>query len=105
MATISSRCVVSQMRREICRALKVARYRIGEVICTQGEPGDAFYVLLSGHVAITKDGHKVAVMSTPGTGFGEVALDRDAVRKAVVLLRKTLVLTTLPWCRECARQH
>ena len=68
------------MRGEICRALKLARYRLGEAICVQGEPGDAFYVLLSGHVRISKDGRDVNFMKLPGTGFGEVALDRDAVR-------------------------
>ncbi len=69
------------MRGEICRALKLARFRLGEPICIQDEPGDAFYVLLSGHVRISKDGRGINVMRTPGTGFGEVALDREAVSK------------------------
>ena len=72
------------MRGEICKALKIAKYRTGETICTQGEPGDAFYVLLSGHIRVSKDGKDVGSMSTPGTGFGEVALDRDAVSMAMI---------------------
>lgn len=71
------------MRGEICRALKLGRYKAGEVICTQGDPGDAFYVLMSGHIQISKDGRDVGCMTTAGTGFGEVALDRDAVRTSI----------------------
>jgi|EP01046_Picozoa_sp_COSAG06_P000008 CRP-like cAMP-binding protein len=75
------------MRGEICKALKLARYKPGQAICTQGEPGDAFYVMLSGSITISKDGRDVNIMSTPGTGFGEVALDRDAVRTHELFVR------------------
>ena len=75
------------MRGEICKALKLARYKPVQAICTQGEPGDAFYVMLSGSITISKDGRDVNIMSTPGTGFGEVALDRDAVRTHELFVR------------------
>jgi putative peptide zinc metalloprotease protein len=55
----------------------------GQVLMTQGEPGDAFYVIASGRLEVVQDG---AVVREPGPGdhVGEVALLTDAPRNATV---------------------
>ena len=63
----------------------------GEAIIRQGDPGDAFYLLLEGSaVAVVADdaGASREVMTyTAGMYFGEVALLRDEPRKATVVAR------------------
>ena len=41
-----------RMRRHICNSLECVTYQPAEPIVTQGEIGDAFYVVLSGTVQI-----------------------------------------------------
>jgi hypothetical protein len=58
-------------------------YGPGEPIVTQGEPGDAFYVIDDGEVDVEVDG---ALRRRMGAGefFGEIALLRDVPRTATV---------------------
>ena len=55
----------------------------GAVLVEQGDPGDAFYVIGSGRVEVTRDGE---VIRTQGAGsyFGEIALLMDVPRTATV---------------------
>ncbi len=48
----------------------------GQAVITEGEPGNRFYVIESGVVAISKDGVEVNRLG-PGGYFGETALLRD----------------------------
>jgi cAMP-dependent protein kinase regulator len=55
----------------------------GDEPIVQGEPGDAFYALASGHADVVRDG---TLLDTVGAGdyVGEAALLNDAPRNATV---------------------
>ena len=50
---------------------------------TQGDPGEYYYAVADGELAITRDGQLVQRVSR-GDGFGEIALIRDVLRQATV---------------------
>jgi CRP-like cAMP-binding protein len=53
------------------------------VIVREGDPADAFYVLLSGHLRATVDGRMVRELAE-GDGFGEIALLEGGTRTATI---------------------
>ena len=55
----------------------------GEAIVRQGEPGDRFYLVDSGTLAVHADGRELARLG-PGDCFGEIALLRGTPRMATV---------------------
>ena len=74
----------SFMRREICRCLRLQRVAAGAVICNQGDPGDAFFVIITGSIKITVNGVEMPPLLTKsGTGLGERALAEESVRSNV----------------------
>ena len=55
----------------------------GEILMTQGEPGDAFYVIESGQLEVIQDGASMRTCG-PGEHVGEIALLLDTPRTATV---------------------
>lgn len=71
----------------VASALRVRRFRRGEVIFHAGDPGDSLFIVASGSVKITvtaEDGAEPAILTTIGAGgfFGELALLDGAPRSA-----------------------
>jgi CRP-like cAMP-binding protein len=56
----------------------------GAGVLEQGEPGERFYVLLSGMLSVAQEGLGRRRVLRPGDYFGEVALAMDVPRTATV---------------------
>ena len=67
----------------IARELKPVTAPDGTVVITEGEPGDCYYAVADGELAVTRDGVLLQTVSR-GDGFGEIALIRDIPRQASV---------------------
>ena len=56
----------------------------GDVVVTEGEPGELFFVIAEGEVVVTRAGRNVGTLG-PGDQFGEIALLRNTGRTATVV--------------------
>jgi CRP-like cAMP-binding protein len=56
----------------------------GATVVREGEPGERFYVLLSGMMSVSQEGLGERRMLRPGDSFGEVALAMGIPRTASV---------------------
>jgi CRP/FNR family transcriptional regulator, cyclic AMP receptor protein len=74
-----SRRELLQLER-VCEDLEVEP---GRVLCTQGEVGREFFVLVEGKVQITRKGRRVATLAG-GDFVGEIALLTELPRTATV---------------------
>ncbi|MEI7814108.1 MAG: cyclic nucleotide-binding domain-containing protein [Coriobacteriia bacterium] len=71
---------------EISTIAEVAQegfFQPGQIIVTQGTPGQAFYMILSGRVEILRDGASLGGFG-PGDLFGEMSLLDQAPRSATI---------------------
>ena len=84
----------------LVRVLRVRRFRRGETIFHQGDPGDALFVLASGSVKVvlpSDEGAEPAIVAILGAGefFGELAILDGAPHSATIVAveaTETLVL-------------
>lgn len=94
----------------IAAKLRSAHYREGEVILREGEPGDAFFIIRGGRVAITTVAGDVETWVDergPGEYVGEIALLQHGPRTATARALTDLdvwVLEAADFDREVARQ-
>jgi CRP-like cAMP-binding protein len=69
----------------------------GQIIVTQGTPGQAFYLVLSGRVEILRDNRSLGAFG-PGDFFGEMSLLDQAPRSATIrALEPTECLMLSSW--------
>jgi CRP/FNR family cyclic AMP-dependent transcriptional regulator len=91
--------VAPEDRVSLAKAAVLRTYRRGETIVEQGQPGDAFYVIVKGRVAVAivaPDGREVVLNSLgEGEHFGEMALLDDAPRSASVIAQEKSELAIL----------
>jgi hypothetical protein len=74
----------------------------GEALCREGEEGHAMFVVLSGHLVVSRSGKQVAVGS-PGDCFGEMALIES--RERAVVVAPTPSQPPAPTVERDARHH
>ena len=67
----------------IARELEPMTVPSGTVVVKEGDPGDSYYAIGEGELAISRDGELLQTVSR-GDGFGEIALIRDVPRQATV---------------------
>jgi hypothetical protein len=79
---------------QLARGLEPVTVPAGDAVFRQGDVGDRYYVIASGHADVVGDGRVVAELG-PGEGFGEIALLRRTRRTASVMARDALSLQAL----------
>ena len=68
----------------LAKAMERREVAPGTVLVREGEPGDRFYVLFSGMLAVSQQGYGGRNVLRPGDYFGEVALAMGMPRTATV---------------------
>lgn len=72
-------------------------FQPGQIIVTQGTPGQAFYLVVSGRVEIIRDDRSLGTFG-PGDFFGEMSLLDQAPRSATIrALEPTSCLMLSSW--------
>ncbi|MEE8517948.1 MAG: cyclic nucleotide-binding domain-containing protein, partial [Dehalococcoidia bacterium] len=82
----------------LCESVDQSRLASGEVLFTEGSPGDIAYVVMEGQLEVSKDspGGKVLLnILKPGDVVGEMALLENNPRMATVSARSDSVLIAI----------
>ncbi len=81
---------------EIC---KETTYQGGQVIFKEGEPGNRFYIIVSGEVRISRDipgsGEEALAVLKPGACFGEMAVFDRSERSTDAIANGPVTLVTV----------
>ena len=83
--------------KEMGRLAKVTdevTLRSGAVIAEEGQPGDAFYLLVDGAAVVNRKGKKIATLGT-GDFFGEMSLLDEGPRSATIELTRDSTLLVI----------
>jgi len=89
-------CTAAQIAA-IAAVAQDSYFQPGQIIVTQGTPGQAFYLILSGRVEILRDGKSLGAFG-PGDFFGEMSLLDQAPRSATIrALESTSCLMLSSW--------
>ena len=78
----------------LARGLREVRVPAGTAVITEGDEGDAFYVIEEGTVTVTQEGRLLREQG-PGDYFGEIALLQQVPRTATVTATTDVVLRSL----------
>ncbi len=78
----------------LARRLSLVAVPAGEIVMTEGEIGDRFYVIEAGTVSVTMRGQEVRT-ETAGDFFGEIALIQNVPRTATVTATEDTMLRAL----------
>lgn len=70
--------------QELASRLEREEVAAGSTVVREGEPGDRFYIVLSGLMAVTQEERGERRLLRPGDTFGEVALAMNVPRTATV---------------------
>ena len=81
----------------IASVAQESRFAPGQLVVTQGTPGQAFYLVLSGRVEILRDNVSLGSFG-PGDFFGEMSLLDQAPRSATIrAMEETVCLMLSSW--------
>ena len=69
---------------DLASRMKRENVQPGKTVVIEGEPGERFYLVLSGMLEVTQTGRGQRSILKPGDYFGEVALAMDIPRTASV---------------------
>ena len=87
--------VPARQVRKIANLGSLARYEAKTPIVTAGDPGEAFYVILSGRAKIQRGRGRAVAEIGPGSYFGEMALIDDSPRSADVVAEGEVLALTI----------
>jgi CRP-like cAMP-binding protein len=80
-------------------------FQPGQIIVTQGTPGQAFYMITSGRVEIVRDGVSLGAFG-PGDFFGEMSLLDAAPRSATIrAIEEVACLMLSSWDFKSLLEH
>jgi CRP-like cAMP-binding protein len=80
--------------KKIAALCEVGDYMAGAAIVKQGDPGDAFYVVLKGQAKVTSNNRFIGRL-VPGDHFGEIAVLDGGERTASVTSETPMTLVIL----------
>ena len=81
--------------RDLSAMLKMSRYGAHKIIVNKGDRGTHLYIMLSGNVALVRDGNEVLAELGPGDIFGEMSLLSGEPVMTSVYSRSEVRLATL----------
>lgn len=82
--------------QSIADAGDLEEFQPDENVVEEGSLGDALYLILTGSVAVVKNGHELARL-TPGEFFGEMSLVEPSPRSASVVAVEPSFMFRLPY--------